>query len=155
MDAIGRSAGHPAVQLNVVRLMATRPYAFFCYDVFLQECDEQVRDEVAQKAQQPIHEIIKRGNVYHVIRRKHLDALVAAHYQNMMDVDKGPRPYFADELHPPIYVDGKRIERSKNGSPDPDEPEGWDWDEWERVTRPGPRRDWSKEAEGQGNEGAG
>jgi hypothetical protein len=67
----------------------------------------------------------------------------AAFYENMMDTDKGPRPYFIDELHPPIYVDGKRIESPKYGSPDPEEPESCDLQECECDTRPRFTSAWS------------
>ncbi|KAK4042442.1 hypothetical protein C8A01DRAFT_44574 [Parachaetomium inaequale] len=134
--AVAEAAGHQplthfSMQLNVIRLLSHRPYALICYDVFLHDCDdmERARSQFSQSPQQPIHEIIKRGNSCHVIRSKRLDDTVAHQYQRMQEADDGPRPYFEDGLYPPLYVDGRRVERPKDGMPpDPDEPEGWDWE---------------------------
>ncbi|KAK3291987.1 uncharacterized protein B0H64DRAFT_408663 [Chaetomium fimeti] len=128
VETAGHDLAHFVMHLNVIRLLSHRPYAFICYDVFLNECDGQARNQFSQSPQQPIHEIIKRGNSCHVIRSKRMDDTVAAQYGRMQEVDNGPRPYFADSRYPPLYVDGRRVERSKDGKPDPDEPEGWDWE---------------------------
>jgi hypothetical protein len=124
LAATARLTAKPPFLMNLVE--NGRPYALICYDLFLQECDEQVRSEVLLKTQQPIHLIIKRGNAFRFFRSKELDAPVAAFYENMIDTDKDPRPYFIDELHTPVYVDGKRIESPNYGSPDPEEPESCD-----------------------------
>lgn len=57
-----------------------------------------------------------------------MDGPVASQYRRLQQADNGSQPYFADSLYPPLYVDGRRIEKSKDGIPDPDEPEGWDWE---------------------------
>jgi hypothetical protein len=54
--------------------------------------------------------------------------MVASEYKSLQERDNGPRPYFVDTLYPPLYVDGRRVEWSKDGTRDPDEPEGWDWE---------------------------
>ncbi|KAH6623715.1 hypothetical protein F5144DRAFT_595837 [Chaetomium tenue] len=127
-EAAGYELTHFTIQYNVVRLLSHRPYAFICYDLFLHECDEEARNQFSQNTQRPIHEIIKRGNSCHVIRSKRMDGPVATKYRRLQQSDNGPRPYFADSLYPALYVDGRRIEKSKDGIPDPDEPEGWDWE---------------------------
>ncbi|KAL2162225.1 hypothetical protein VTH06DRAFT_7138 [Thermothelomyces fergusii] len=117
---------HFAVRLNAIQL-SHRPYAFICYDLFLRECDEDARSRFSQDPHQPIHQVIKRAKSYHVIRSRRLDDRVAKEYKHLQEYDKGPRPYFVDPLYPPLYVDGRRVEWSKDGTRDPDEPEGWDW----------------------------
>ncbi|KAK4152619.1 hypothetical protein C8A00DRAFT_16106, partial [Chaetomidium leptoderma] len=119
---------HFAIHLTVIQLPTHRPYALICYDLFLHECDKDSRSHFSQNLNQPIHEIIKRANSYHVIRSKRLDEMVASEYKHLQECDNGPLPYFVDALYPPLYVDGRRIERSKDGTRDPDEPEGWDWE---------------------------
>ncbi|KAL2173055.1 uncharacterized protein P884DRAFT_281330 [Thermothelomyces heterothallicus CBS 202.75] len=127
-EAAGHQLTHFAIQLNVIQLLSHRLYALICYDLFLYKYDEEVRSQFSQNPYQPIHEIIKRGNSCHVIRSKRLDDIVANEYKRRQECDNGPRPYFADSLYPPLYVDGRRVERSKDGTRDPDEPEGWDWE---------------------------
>ena len=39
-----------------------------------------------------------------------LDAPVAQRYARFREVDRGAKPYFADSLNPPLYVDGIRFE---------------------------------------------
>jgi hypothetical protein len=150
-EAAGHQLTHFAMQLNMIRLLSHKPYALICFDLFLHESDEQVRSQFSQTLQQPIHEIIKRGNSCHVVRSKKLDEMVANHYRRLQDSDNGPRPYFTDGLYPPLYVDGRRIERSKDGTPDPDEPEGWDW---ERGLVLGPEEE-DDELKGEGEGGLG
>lgn len=55
-----------------------------------------------------------------------MDDMVANQYRRLRDADKGPRPYFADSLRPPVYVDCVIIEMSRGGVPHPDEPVAWD-----------------------------
>lgn len=112
----------------MIRLLSHRPYALICYDLFLHKCDDEARSRFSQNTQQPIHEIIKRGNSCHVIRSKKMDGPVASQYRRLQQADNGSQPYFADSLYPPLYVDGRRIEKSEDGILDPDEPEGWDWE---------------------------
>ncbi|KAK4246578.1 hypothetical protein C7999DRAFT_15299 [Corynascus novoguineensis] len=126
-EAAGHQLTHFAIHVNVIKLLSRRPYALICYDLFLHECDEDSQSQFSQNLNQPIHEIIKRANSYHVIRSKRLDGMVASEYKHLQECDNGPRPYFVDTLYPPLYVDGRRIEWSKDGTHDPDEPEGWDW----------------------------
>ncbi|KAL2193890.1 hypothetical protein P885DRAFT_71888 [Corynascus similis CBS 632.67] len=76
----------------------------------LSEKDSQ--SKFSQNLNQPIHEIIKQANNYHVIRSKRLDGMVVSEYKHLQECDNGPWP---------------RIERSKDGTRVSDEPEGWDW----------------------------
>jgi hypothetical protein len=122
--AAGRKPTHFALQLNVIRLPDHQSKAFICCDLFLHECDEGERNQFSQNTQQPIHEVGKRGDSCHVIRRKKMDSIVAEEYRHLQEIDHGPRPYFVDERNPPLYVDGRRVEKSKGGIPDPNELKG-------------------------------
>lgn len=145
---IGRKAAIVILQMNMVQLLNIRSYALVCFDLFFEECNERTQ------SRQPVHEVSKRGNVYHVRRNKKLDAMVAAEYMRMQDIDKGPRPYFADAMHPPVYDGGIRMEEpmgsgeQEKDESDEDEPKeeepveenksaddgytknGWTEDEW-------------------------
>jgi hypothetical protein len=99
-----------------------------CCDFFPQVCDKDSRSQFSQNPDQPIHEIIKRANSYYVIRSKRRDDMVASEYKHPQECDNGPRSYFIYNLYVPLYVDGRRVERSKDGTRDPDEPEEWDWE---------------------------
>ena len=149
-EAAGHQLAHFAIHLNVIRLLRRRPYALICYDLFLHECDEDSRSQFSQNPDHPIHQIIKRSKSYHVIRSKPLDDRVASECKNLQECDNGPPPYFEDSSYPPVYVDGRRVERSKDGTRDPDEPEGWDW---ERGWFSGPEEVESKDEGDEGEEG--
>ena len=43
-----------------------------------------------------------------------LDWRVARRYELFREFDKGPRPYFADDLNPPIHINGIRFEGSED-----------------------------------------
>ncbi|KAK3301969.1 uncharacterized protein B0T15DRAFT_541578 [Chaetomium strumarium] len=125
-EAAGHQLTHFAIHFNVIKLH--RRHALICYDLLLHESDKDSRSQFSQNPNQPIHVIIKRGNSHHNIRSKRLDDLVASQYKQVQECDNGPRPYFEDILYPPLYVDGRRVERNKDGTRHPDEPEGWDWE---------------------------
>jgi len=97
------------LKLNVVTLRRGTRF-FICYDMFLKGCEEEVRDNVDECVDQPIHVIYKAGHVYHLRRNPALDRRVAQEYANLQQVDKGPRPYFTDSKNPPVYDEGERIE---------------------------------------------
>ena len=86
----------------MVKLLGRRPYAYICYDLFLNERDERVRAEIDRSLERPIHEVTKSGNTYHLRRNKRMDEVVAASYTNMHSLDKGPRPYFSDSMYPTV-----------------------------------------------------
>lgn len=118
LKSIGRKAAIVVIQMNMVQLLNIRGYALVCFDLIFEECNERAQ------SRQPIHLISKRGTAYHVRRNKRLDATVAAEYTRMHDLDKGPRPYFADTKHPPVYDEGIRLERPLgSGDPEKDEPQ--------------------------------
>ncbi len=123
LEAIGQQTADVSIQLNMIQLLRTRKIALISYDLFLKECDKRVRDEIDRSLKQPVHEISQRGNVYYMRRNEKVDARVAAEYMRMGSSDKGPRPFFADTMNPPVYVDGRRIEGSSGGQGKEDEPE--------------------------------
>jgi hypothetical protein len=49
---------------------STRVY--ICYDLFHAECDKQLRDEIQGSftLQRPIHQVVKKGDVYHIAMKK-------------------------------------------------------------------------------------
>lgn len=52
------------------------------------------------------------GDGYRIRRSPALDTRVALRYTTIRDADRGPRPYFTDNLNPPLAVDGIRFEGS-------------------------------------------
>ena len=110
--AVGQDTCNHPFQLNMVRLLRTDAYAFICYDVFLEGCDEQTRANLSRTLERPMYEIKKRRDVYRIRRSQRLDWIVASRFTDMQSLDHGPLPYFADAENPPIYVDGFRIEET-------------------------------------------
>ncbi len=62
-----------------------------------------------------------------------LDGRVAERYKDFQEIDKGPRPYFDDNLNLPFYVNGRRYEGNlEDFDPDFEFPADEDDDEtWE------------------------
>jgi hypothetical protein len=94
----------------------------------------EIRRQVDESLAQPIHVILihESGDGYRIRRSPALDSRVAQRYAVIREQDRGPRPYFADNLNPPLYVDGIRFEGSLDeleagglGVP------GEEWEEWE------------------------
>jgi hypothetical protein len=80
------------------------------FDLFLHDCKPKVRRQVDESMAQPMHILVKSGDVCQMRRSPMLDGQVAERYAHFREVDKGPRPYFADSLNPPLYVNGRRFE---------------------------------------------
>ncbi|KAJ5538670.1 hypothetical protein N7494_008149 [Penicillium frequentans] len=87
--------------------------SYICYDLFLAECDKQSRDEIHESfiLTRPIHQVVKKGNVYHIAMKKGMEQLVAERYLGMRSFDSGPLPLFSDYQNPPLYIDGRRVDR--------------------------------------------
>ncbi|KXG51415.1 uncharacterized protein PGRI_094270 [Penicillium griseofulvum] len=95
---------------------------YICYDLFLDECDKQLRAEISDTipSQRPIHIITRRAKVFIVRRDERMDVKVAGRYMDMSNLDKGPRTFFSDLSDPPVYAeDGRRIESWEEDYPRP------------------------------------
>ncbi|KAJ5459240.1 hypothetical protein N7530_011184 [Penicillium desertorum] len=103
--------------LNVIQMLGLRNIVYIFYDLFLHECDKQVRTEITESfsKKRPIHMITRKGKVYIMRRDKRRDEDVANQYTRKSSIDKGPLPYFSDLTDPPFYSDGRRIERWEEG----------------------------------------
>ena len=110
LKEIGREAAGVNIQMNMISMIHQRNYVLICFDLFLQEGGER------GQMQQPVHMISTRGTIYHVYRDKKLDAMIAARFIRYRETDKGPLPYFSDLQNPPLYVDGRRLERPSTWS---------------------------------------
>nr|OQO21871.1 hypothetical protein B0A51_13989 [Rachicladosporium sp. CCFEE 5018] len=111
LKAIGKDGTEFETQLNVVRLASLRkPELFILWEVFLAGCNVDLRSEVTSSTTRPVHEMRNRGDGIIMFRAKQLDQPVAAIYAGMGEFDKGPKPLFADEEHPPFYVDDRQVE---------------------------------------------
>ncbi|KAL2140834.1 hypothetical protein VTI28DRAFT_3198 [Corynascus sepedonium] len=99
-------------QLHAVLLDRNRILA--CFDLFLHDCKPEVRRQADKSLERPIHAIAihESGDGYRIWRSPALDTRVAQRYATLRDVDRGPRPYFRDNLNPPLYIDGIRFEGS-------------------------------------------
>ena len=98
--------------LHAVLLHRSRIWV--CFDLFLNDCKPEVRRRPDESLARPIHAIVthESGDGYRIRRSPALDTRVAQHYATIREVDKGPRPYFTDNLNPPLYIDGIRFEGS-------------------------------------------
>jgi hypothetical protein len=114
---VGQQTAGFSIQLNVIQMLGLRNIVYIFYDLFLHECDKQVRTEITESfsKKRPIHMITRKGKVYIMRRDERRDEDVANQYTRMSSIDKGPLPYFSDLTDPPFYSDGRRIERGEEG----------------------------------------
>jgi hypothetical protein len=104
LQSIGREAA--IIDKRILMLQVLRRHIFICFDLFLEECDAQLRKEVEQSNKRPIYAISQKANVYRVRRWKVADEPVAAEFTSMQGLDKGERSHFSDAMYPPVYGDG-------------------------------------------------
>jgi len=78
-----------------------------CFDLFLHDCKPEVRRLVDESIAQPIHVLVKSGDICQMRRSPMLDGEVAGRYRDFREIDKGPRPYFNDNLNPGFYINGR------------------------------------------------
>ncbi len=97
-------------QPHGVLLHRNRIWVYF--DLFHHDCEPEARQQADRSLARPIHAIIihESGDGYRIRRSAGLDTRVAETYTYIWENDKGPRPYFTDDLNPPLYVDGNRVE---------------------------------------------
>ncbi|KAK4150364.1 hypothetical protein C8A00DRAFT_37035 [Chaetomidium leptoderma] len=79
-------------QLYAVQLRRNR--ILVCFNVFLDHCTPEFRRQMDETVARPIH----------------LDTRVAREIAWIQEIDKGPRPYFTDDMNPLCYDDGIRVE---------------------------------------------
>ncbi|KAJ5549384.1 hypothetical protein N7513_006618 [Penicillium frequentans] len=110
---IGQPTTEFSIQMNMIQMLHTSTRVYICYDLFLAECDKQLRDEIHESfiLKRPIHQVVKKGNVYHIAMKKGMEQLVAEQYLGMRSFDSGPLPLFSDYQNPPLYIDGRRVDR--------------------------------------------
>lgn len=109
---IGQPTTEFSIQVNIIQMLNSSTRVYICYDLFLAECDKQLRDEIhgSFTLKRPIHEVVKRGNVYHIAMKKGMEQIVAEQYLGMRSFDLGPLPLFSDLQNPPLYIEGRCVE---------------------------------------------
>lgn len=110
LKGAGQEAEEFTGVLNQVLLGKYHHPSYICYDLYLEKCSSQTRKNIGESTRQPIHVITKNGGVFIARRDPRLDPIVAQCYEFAQEHDKGPRPYFADSEHPPLYILGRRVE---------------------------------------------
>jgi hypothetical protein len=133
-SAILREAGQQtagfSIQTNMIQMIGSPSVVYICYDLFLGECDEQLRTKVSESfhMKRPIHYIIQKGKSFFMRRDERMDERVAKQYVDMSSIDKRPRPFFSDLQNPPFYDEnGQHIENWEEAmaeSPEESEQEG-------------------------------
>ncbi len=108
LQSIGGEAA--TVDKRLLMLQVHQHHILICFDLFLEECDAQLRKEVEQSNKRPIYAISQKANVYRVRRWKAADKHVAAEFTSIQCHDKGERPYFSDVMNPPVYENGVRLD---------------------------------------------
>ncbi|KAJ5510421.1 hypothetical protein N7453_002524 [Penicillium expansum] len=110
LKEVGKPNADFEISLNIIQMLGSPDYVYICYDVFRAECDRNVRLQIQESLQQPIHYASRRGGMYLMRKDMRVEALASASYSNMRKLDKGDLPLFSDLKFPPCYIFGKRIE---------------------------------------------
>lgn len=108
LQSIGRVAA--TFDKHFLMLQVHQCHILICFDLFLEECDVQLREEVEQSNKRPIYAISKKANVYRVRRWRVADKHVAAEFTRIQCHHKGGLPYFSDVMNPPVYDNGVRLD---------------------------------------------
>jgi hypothetical protein len=106
LKGVGRDAATSNKELLMIRIH--RKHVLICFDIFPWDCSSQIR-HVECSNEPPIYEIYKIDEVYHMRRKKSLDARVGAEYRRLQGLDKGERPYFYDVDNPSVYDEHGRL----------------------------------------------
>lgn len=102
---VGQQTTGFSTQLNMIQLIDLRDIVYICYDLFLDECDPALRAEISENLdmKRPIHMITRKHKVFIIRRDERADARVLQQYLHRSRIDKGPRPFFHDSKHPPVF----------------------------------------------------
>ncbi|KAJ5587063.1 uncharacterized protein N7459_002828 [Penicillium hispanicum] len=94
-----------SIQLNMIQMLGLRDIVYICYDLFLDECDQAIRAEICENfhLKRPIHTITRKNKLFFIQRDTRADARVLQQYLHRSSIDKGPRPFFHDAQHPPVF----------------------------------------------------
>ncbi|KAJ5333445.1 hypothetical protein MYU51_014169 [Penicillium brevicompactum] len=109
-EEVGKPNAEFEISLNIIQMLGSPDYVYICYDIFRADCDQNVRLQIKESLQQPIHYASRRGGVYIMRKDPRIEAFASASYTEMRKLDKGELPLFSDLRYPPCYVFGKRVE---------------------------------------------
>ncbi|KAI1157828.1 hypothetical protein F5B18DRAFT_643484 [Nemania serpens] len=118
MRDLGRDETAFTKQLLMVQLR--HRYAYFSFDVFLQDGDEEPSTDICQRLDQPIFQIKKKKGVkgekrpFELQLSKVVAQHFALHYSHAQKDNKGGPPYFEDWTRMQIYVDGVMMENPED-----------------------------------------
>ncbi|KAJ5352454.1 hypothetical protein N7452_001428 [Penicillium brevicompactum] len=110
LEEVGKPNAEFEISLNIIQMLGSPDYVYICYDIFRADCDQNVRLQIQESLQQPIHYASRRGGVYIMRKDPRIEAFASASYTEMRKLDKGELPLFSDLRYPPCYVFGKRVE---------------------------------------------
>lgn len=133
----GRDTSYSAeAELRTVTLCLNHIKA--CFDLFLDDCDPEVRRQADESTAQPIHVVDthESGAGYRMSRAPWLDARVADLYAGMRDYDKGPGPCFSDSENPSLFLGGARFEGTVEEYEETLRNGDWPVEEWEDDGEP-------------------
>lgn len=112
VQEVGQQTTGFSIQLNMIQMLGLRNIVYICYDLFLDECDQDFRAEISENIhlKRPIHVIHRKNKVFIIQRDPRADAEVLQQYLDMRKADKGRRPLFSDLKHPPVFDEnGHRV----------------------------------------------
>jgi hypothetical protein len=97
--------------LNGIQLEKHPHRSYICYDLHLEKYSCEARERIDRSIRQPIHVITKRGDVFIARRAPKCDTKVALFLERFQKRHRIQRPFFHDTENPPLYRNGKRLEK--------------------------------------------
>ncbi|CAH0001001.1 unnamed protein product [Clonostachys byssicola] len=98
------------IQILMIELLDTKTRIFFCFDLFLKECDEAAKLRISKNSQVPTYYMYIKGPRCLARRDKKSSDFVAQRLQGYLERVKDPMPYFNDLENPSFYINGFRQE---------------------------------------------
>lgn len=108
LKQMGREDAKFDIELVMIELLDAKTTVYFCFDIFLEDCDEATRLGISNSTREPVYYLYVTGQ--HCVARKDSrpQRIVGQLLEDYLRKDKGPRPFFHDALTPSVYVDGVR-----------------------------------------------
>lgn len=110
LKQMGREDAKFDTEIVMIELLDAKTTVYFCFDIFLEECDEATRLEISNSTQEPVYYLYVTRQ--HCVARKDSrpQRIVGQLLEDYLRKDKGSRPFFHNALTPSVYVGGVRQE---------------------------------------------
>lgn len=109
LKEVGKTNAEFRIGLNIVEMLYDPDYVYILFDIFRPEYDQNLRPQMRENPQQPIHYVSRKSGTYFMRKDARIEKFAFREYTERRNRDKGELPLFHDCKHPPTYdIDGIR-----------------------------------------------